>query len=228
MRPPSPKRVSRWAKFLALFLAGMLAWQPSTALDYPAMAETVAQRWGPAGTNRLKSWQSMLQEGLRPDNSELERLTLVNTFFNKNIRFGTDLEVWEQEYYWATPLETLGRGAGDCEDFVIAKYFSLLAIGIPETKLRFVYVRALLQQGQVLRVEPHMVLAYYKSPGADPLVLDNLASIIAIASQRSDLTPVYSFNKEGYFNGVLRTALSKGTRLSRWEDLLLRATNEGF
>jgi predicted transglutaminase-like cysteine proteinase len=228
MRPPSPKRVSRWAKFLALFLAGMLAWQPSTALDYPAMAETVAQRWGPAGTNRLKSWQSMLQEGLRPDSSELERLTLINTFFNKNIRFGTDPEVWEQEDYWATPLETLGRGAGDCEDFVIAKYFSLLALGVPETKLRFVYVRALLQQGQTLRMEPHMVLAYYKSPGADPLVLDNLASIIAIASQRSDLTPVYSFNKEGYFNGVLRTALSKGTRLSRWEDLLLRATNEGF
>jgi predicted transglutaminase-like cysteine proteinase len=170
----------------------------------------------------------MLQEGLRPDSSELERLTLINTFFNKNIRFGTDPEVWEQEDYWATPLETLGRGAGDCEDFVIAKYFSLLALGVPETKLRFVYVRALLQQGQTLRVEPHMVLAYYKSPGADPLVLDNLASIIAIASQRSDLTPVYSFNKEGYFNGVLRTALSKGTRLSRWEDLLLRATNEGF
>ena len=228
MRPPSPQRVSRWARLLALLLAGLLAWQPSTALDYAAMAETVAQRWGPAGTNRLKSWQGMLQEGMRPDSSELERLTLVNTFFNKNIRFGTDLEVWEQEDYWATPLETLGRGAGDCEDFVIAKYFSLLALGVPETKLRFVYVRALLQQGQALRVEPHMVLAYYKSPGADPLVLDNLASIIAIASQRSDLTPVYSFNKEGYFNGVLRTALSKGTRLSRWEDLLLRATNEGF
>ena len=175
-----------------------------------------------------KSWQSMVQEGLRPDSSELERLTLVNTFFNKNIRFGTDLEVWEQEDYWATPLETLGRGAGDCEDFAIAKYFSLVALGVPEPKLRFVYVRALLQHGQTLRVEPHMVLAYYKSPGAEPLVLDNLASIIATASQRSDLTPVYSFNKEGYFNGVLRTALSRGTRLSRWEDLLLRATNEGF
>jgi len=228
MRPPSPQRVSRRARLLALLLAGLLAWQPGTALDYAAMAEAVTQRWGPAGTNRLKNWQGMLQEGSRPDSSELERLTLVNTFFNKNIRFGTDLEVWEQEDYWATPLETLGRGAGDCEDFAIAKYFSLLALGVPETKLRFVYVRALLQQGQVLRVEPHMVLAYYKSPGAEPLVLDNLASIIATASQRSDLTPVYSFNKEGYFNGVLRTALSKGTRLSRWEDLLLRAANEGF
>jgi len=228
MRPASHRPVSRWAHFLALLLAGLLAWQPSTALDYPAMAETVAQRWGPAGTNRLKSWQSMLQEGLRPDNSELERLTLVNTFFNKSIRFGTDQEVWEQEDYWATPLETLGRGAGDCEDFAIAKYFSLLAIGIPEPKLRFVYVRALLQQGQTLRVEPHMVLAYYKAPGAEPLVLDNLTSIIAIASQRSDLVPVYSFNKEGYFNGVLRTAMGRGTRLSRWEDLLVRAANEGF
>jgi predicted transglutaminase-like cysteine proteinase len=216
------------AQFLALLLAGLLACQPSAALDYAAMAEAVTQRWGAAGTNRLKSWQNMVQEDLRPDSSEAERLTLVNTFFNKNIRFGTDLEVWEQEDYWATPLETLGRGAGDCEDFAITKYFSLLALGVPETKLRFVYVRALQQQGQILRVEPHMVLAYYKSPGAEPLILDNLTSIIAIASQRSDLTPVYSFNKEGYFNGVLRTAMSRGTRLSRWEDLLLRAANEGF
>jgi len=228
MRPLSRRPQSPWARFLALLLAGLLAWQPSTALDYPAMAETVAQRWGAEGTNRLKSWKGMLQEGSRPDSSELERLKLVNTFFNKNIRFGTDPEVWGQEDYWATPLETLGRGSGDCEDFAIAKYFSLLALGVPEPKLRFVYVRALLQQGQALRVEPHMVLAYYKSPGAEPLVLDNLASIIAIASQRSDLTPVYSFNQEGYFNGVLRTALSKGTRLSRWEDLLLRVTSEGF
>ena len=228
MRPLSHRSQSPWAKFLALLLAGLLAWQPSTALDYPAMAETVAQRWGAAGTNRMKNWQGMLQEGLRPDSSELERLALVNTFVNKNIRFGTDLEVWEHEDYWATPLETVGRGSGDCEDFAIAKYFSLLALGVPEPKLRFVYVRALLQQGQALRVEPHMVLAYYKSPGAEPLVLDNLASIIATASQRSDLTPVYSFNQEGYFNGVLRTALSKGTRLSRWEDLLLRVTSEGF
>ena len=228
MRPVSPRPVSRLAQFLALLLAGLLACQPSAALDYAAMAEAVTQRWGAAGTNRLKSWQNMVQEGLRPDSSEAERLTLVNTFFNKNIRFGTDLEVWEQEDYWATPLETLGRGAGDCEDFAIAKYFSLLALGVPETKLRFVYVRALQQQGQILRVEPHMVLAYYKSPGAEPLILDNLTSIIAIASQRSDLTPVYSFNKEGYFNGVLRTAMSRGTRLSRWEDLLLRAANEGF
>jgi predicted transglutaminase-like cysteine proteinase len=106
--------------------------------------------------------------------------------------------------------------------------FSLLAAGIPEPKLRFVYVRALVQQGQVLRVEPHMVLAYYKAPGAEPLVLDKLTSIIAIASQRGDLTPVYSFNKEGYFNGVLRTAMGRGTRLSRWEDLLVRAAKEGF
>ena len=228
MRPASHKPQSPWVRSLALLLAGLLAWQPSTALDYPAMAEAVTQRWGAAGTNRMKNWQVMLQEGLRPDSSEAERLTLVNTFVNKNIRFGTDLEVWEHEDYWATPLETVGRGSGDCEDFAIAKYFSLLALGVPEPKLRFVYVRALQQQGQTLRVEPHMVLAYYKSPGAEPLVLDNLTSIIATASQRSDLTPVYSFNKVGYFNGVLRTALSMGTRLSRWEDLLLRAANEGF
>ena len=89
MRPVSPRPVSRLAQFLALLLAGLLAWQPSTALDYPAMAEAVTQRWGAAGTNRLRNWQGMMQEGLRPDSSEAERLALVNTYFNKNIRFGT-------------------------------------------------------------------------------------------------------------------------------------------
>lgn len=228
MRQVRGRTALRKWQSVVLLLAGLLIWQPGTALDYKAMTELVAQRWGQTGANRVKSWQSMLQEGLRPESSDMERLTLVNTFFNKNVRFGSDMEVWEQEDYWATPLETLGRGAGDCEDFAIAKYFSLLALGIPDPKLRFVYVRATLQQGQTVRVEPHMVLAYYKSAGAEPLVLDNLTSIIAIASQRSDLIPVYSFNKEGYFNGVLRTAMGRGTRLSRWEDLLVRTANEGF
>jgi len=228
MRPVSLRAASSRARFFSVLLAGLLTWQPGCALDYPAMAEAITQRWGPAGADRFKGWQSMVQAGSRPDSSELDRLALVNAFFNKNIRFGTDLEIWQQEDYWATPLETLGHGAGDCEDFAIAKYFSLLALGVPDTKLRFVYVRALVQQDRALRVEPHMVLAYYKTATAEPLVLDNLTSIIGSASQRSDLTPVYSFNKEGYFQGVLRTAMSRGTRLSRWEDLLVRVTNEGF
>ena len=54
------------------------------------------------------------------------RLDGVNRFFNRRIAFRDDLQVWHVEDYWASPLETLQQGMGDCEDFAIAKYFSLL------------------------------------------------------------------------------------------------------
>ena len=43
--------------------------------------------------------------------------------------FADDTEIWGEPDYWATVLETLGRGAGDCEDFSIAKYVTLKAMG---------------------------------------------------------------------------------------------------
>jgi len=76
-----------------------------------------------------------------------------------------------------------------------------------------------------------MVLAYYPSPTAEPLVLDNLDPAIRPASKRPDLTPVFSFNSQGIFAGVAgNAAASKGGsgRLSRWDDLMQRARAEGF
>ena len=61
---------------------------------------------------------------------------LVNRYVNKRIAFHTDQEAWGQPDYWASPLETLSQGQGDCEDYAIGKYFSLLVAGVPVTKLR--------------------------------------------------------------------------------------------
>ncbi len=55
------------------------------------------------------------------------------------------------------PLEFLGSNAGDCEDFTIAKYFSLLELGVSDKKLRLVYVKTI-ELNQF-----HMVLAYYST-----------------------------------------------------------------
>ena len=41
-----------------------------------------------------------------------------------------------------------------------------------------------------------MVLAYYPSVGADPMILDNLDDRVRPASSRNDLVPVYSFNDD--------------------------------
>jgi predicted transglutaminase-like cysteine proteinase len=108
---------------------------------------------------------------------------------------------------------------------VIGKYFSLIELGVAPSKLRFIYVRALIGGAGGDQVA-HMVLGYYPSPNAEPLVLDSLISMIMPASQRRDLTPVFSFNTEGvYIDGKQASPVD---RLGRWRDLLLRMEQEGM
>jgi predicted transglutaminase-like cysteine proteinase len=207
----------------ALWLLG------GTPLAQAFDAERVAQVATQRGSKAQVGWRA-LQPVLRSAAGveEVARLTLINDFFNRRIAFRSDLEAWGVLDYWASPLELLDKGEGDCEDYVIAKYFSLLALGVPVSKLRLVYVRAWMG-APTSSVQAHMVLAYYGVPGADPLILDNLVDDIRPASKRSDLTPVFSFNSEGIWQGT--GAQSNGdpvSRLSRWRDLLTRALAEGF
>lgn len=146
----------------------------------------------------------------------------VNGFWNTAIREAEDMAVWRRDDYWATPLEALGRGRGDCEDFVIGKYFSLVHLGVPPEKLRLIYVRAQVDGRSVA----HMVLGYYDQPDSEPLILDNLVHRIEPASRRRDLTPVFSFNAHAVF---VKGSQSAGVdRITRWQDLLARMRQEGF
>lgn len=158
----------------------------------------------------------------------MEQLQRVNEFFNRRIRFAEDPVVWGQPDYWATPLETLARGSGDCEDFVFAKYFSLRELGVPDSRLRMTYVRARIGGPASSVSQAHMVLGYYAEQGGMPLVLDNLLSSIKPASARPDLAPVFSFNMQGVFVGSSEQASSPVDRVSRWRELLLRMRLEGY
>lgn len=194
----------------------------SQALDNARLLEAAA-RFGPRTVSEA---QQLLQTIERAAGlAEERRLSLLNGFFNQRIEFRSDLEVWGQVDYWASPLESLDKGRGDCEDYAIAKYFSLLSAGVPVAKLRLVYVRALLGGRSVA----HMVLAYYAQPGAEPLILDNLLPDVRPASQRPDLQPVFSFNSEGLWQGVGSiTAGDPVARLSQWRELLTKVQAEGF
>lgn len=159
------------------------------------------------------------------------KLQKVNQFFNRKIIYTDDIEAWGQSDYWATPLESLAKKKGDCEDFVIAKYFSLRNLNIPDTQLRLVYVKARIGGVNSSITQAHMVLAYYPTADAEPVILDNLISDIRPASRRNDLAPIFSFNGQGIFAGAASNAsLGPGgtSRLSRWQDLLERAHKEGF
>ncbi|HET9823470.1 MAG TPA: transglutaminase-like cysteine peptidase [Burkholderiaceae bacterium] len=217
-RPRAPARHWLHAAVLALSIGVGWPWASDQLLMQQA-----AQRLGPRAVAALPALQAVLQQAAALD--EEAQLAAVNTFYNRRVVFRDDAEVWGQPDYWASPLETLDQGRGDCEDFAIAKYFTLIALGMPQARLRMVYVRAQLGGDS----QAHMVLAYYAQPDAEPLILDNLIGSVRPASRRPDLTPVFSFNGEGLWQGVGRqSAGDPQARLSRWREVLAKARAEGF
>ncbi|MDG0856548.1 hypothetical protein EXH46_22520 [Pelomonas puraquae] len=200
----------------------LLPWVAAAAYDAARVLDVATQR----GPRVAEQAQALVQQIERSStHEEAQRLKEINDFFNRRLAFRDDALTWGVPDYWATPLESLEKRAGDCEDYAIGKYFSLAATGVPTTRLRMVYVRAR-QQGQSLA---HMVLAYYPQPGAEPLILDNLRPDVLPASQRPDLTPVFSFNTEGLWQGAgAVTAGDPMARLSLWRELVAKVRAEGF
>lgn len=171
---------------------------------------------------RLQAWHELLESGRRL--SERQQLQAVNRQINRQVRFSNDGALWQRRDYWATPIETLAKGAGDCEDFALAKYFTLLQLGVAPDKLRITYARALeLNQA-------HMVVTYYETPDAEPLVLDNLVDDLFPTSQRKDLALRYAFDADGLYRmkgGALKR-VGNTAELPFWQGLLARMEREGF
>lgn len=209
----------RWLLLGALFALGV----GFAATNFDKMISLAQQQFGGKAADTVTAWRKLVEE--TKDLSEQEKLNKVNTFFNRRILYQTDMEIYKQEDYWASPLEFMGRGTGDCEDFAIAKYMTLLALGIKNEHLRLAYVR--FKSGNTAPIA-HMVLGYYADPADEPVILDNMVTSIRPASMRSDLQPVFSFNSDGlWVGGAANSSADPTTRLSRWRDVLDRIRQEG-
>jgi predicted transglutaminase-like cysteine proteinase len=177
----------------------------------------VESTYGVTARVRVQEWSDLLARSDFAD--EMAKVREVNRFFNR-MRFVDDIKHWGENDYWATPVEFLGSNGGDCEDFSIAKYFTLRHLGVPEDRLRMVYVKALKLN------QAHMVVAYFPTPESEPLILDNLNPEVLRAGLRRDLQPVYSFNGDGLWlakeRGLGRTPSGKADRLSLWTQLQAR------
>lgn len=215
------------APFAALLVVVLLAACGSAPKETEVLAPEddselarIEALYGAAARARVERWQALVgSEQLAP---EPEKLARVNDFINQ-FEFVDDIDHWGRNDYWATPLETVVTNGGDCEDFTIAKYFTLKSLAVPEERMRLTYVKALSID------QSHMVLTYFSSPAAEPLVLDNLVPIIQPASMRTDLVPVYSFNAENLWLARQRAEgelVGTSERLGPWRDLLRRMDAE--
>ena len=217
-------RLSRPVKTgLAGLVFGALLALGIAATDYDKMLGLAQQQYGAQAVQTVTAWRKLIEESAAL--AETEKLNKVNTFFNRRVLYKSDMEVYKVDDYWATPLEFMGHGAGDCEDYSISKYVTLRILGVPNERLRIIYVRY--QSGNTAPIA-HMVLGYYAQPADEPVILDNMVSSIRPASMRTDLSPVYSFNSDGLWVGGATTSTDPTTRLSRWRDVLDRMHQEGL
>jgi predicted transglutaminase-like cysteine proteinase len=190
------------------------------------IAQASQQKYGANASAVVKDWGNIIS--IFQSAAERQKLKDVNEFFNRKIQFVDDQKNWGQNDYWATPIESLMRGAGDCEDYAIAKYFTLKYLGVSVNKLRITYVKAKIGGAGSNITQAHMVLTYYATPDAEPVVLDNLISEIRPASRRGDLLPIFSFNSEGVYGANNEPQPGGGSRLSRWNDLVEKMKAEGI
>jgi predicted transglutaminase-like cysteine proteinase len=197
------------------FLSALYA-DTRTILDGPKIVASLEENYGERAAKRGKAWLNLMHSEVSV--SENESLQKVNRFFNM-FHFIDDIKLWGVNNYWATPIEFIGANGGDCEDYSIAKYFTLLELGIADEKMRITMVKALNLN------QYHMVLAYYDTPGSVPLILDNIDGVIKPANKRIDLIPIYSFNgSQLWLNKDRGRSVSSGksSRLKRWRDLRQR------
>ncbi len=219
------RQAGGWTLALALTLAG---WGWSLAQYQLDKMQSLAQeRYGPVAVETVVAWRKLMEEARSMP--EDEKLKSINVFFNRRMRYASDQEVWGQTDYWASPLEFMGKSAGDCEDYAIAKYISLQMLGVPADKLRMIYVRARFGGPGSTNSEAHMVLGYYPTPGDEPMILDSLVGSIRTASSRTDLMPIFSFNTQGLWVGGATTSAADPTaRLSQWRAVMERMRQEGL
>lgn len=197
------------------------------SIDFDRFHRLMDSRFGPQRAQVSRNWEIMLRQAAQAE-SERQKLDIVNQFVHQQVRYRTDQRLYGVEDYWASPLETLGHGLGDCEDYAILQYVSLRQAGISDDRLRLIYVNARIGGPRSNITQAHMVLGYYATPTSEPLILDSLIANIRPASERTDLSPVFSFNSEGLWaGGATSPAASATARLSRWRNVLERIQQEG-
>lgn len=178
--------------FIILILLGSVCIGAKSSFYLPdEEIKAYGGKYGDMAITRLNGLLTLMDSLLTE--AEDNKVIKVNAFYNQ-IPYKSDTQTWGKKDYWATRLEFLGVGQGDCEDYAVAKFLTLLQLDVPQEKLFLTYVKA-----KGYADEAHMVVTYYKKPGTVPFVLDNYVKKIMPATKRTDLVPIYSFTANDLF-----------------------------
>ena len=135
----------------------------------------------------LVNWQKEIASERGQDLVSLARG--IDELVNR-VPYIEDSQNWGRSDYWETPVEFFSRG-GDCEDFAIAKYMSLKALGVSEDRLRIAIVH------DMIKNVPHAILIVYTDKG--PMVLDNQSQTTHFAEDVDRYKPIFSINAKSWW-----------------------------
>jgi predicted transglutaminase-like cysteine proteinase len=201
--------------FVLVAFAAILLSSPEFSIA-KIFIDKIEKEYGTFAKRRAFYLVQMMNEAR--DLDDMGKMEKVNDFFNQT-PYTQDKETWGVSDYWATRLEFIGKDKADCEDYVIAKYFTLKELGVPTSKLFMTYAKSIRYKSA------HMVLTYYETPKSVPLVMDNYNYKILPATVRDDLIPIYSFSGDELFNakqaqiGRMVPAAARQTR--PWDELII-------
>lgn len=160
-----------------------------------------------------------IKKKVRKFDNILKKLSHINSFYNQILPIN-DLTKYKVDDHWSTPKEFLINGKGDCEDYAIAKYFTLIETGIPKEKLFFAIVNVKNEANY------HMVLLYFENKKSMPLVLDNLSFKVVPFDIRKKLIPKVIFNEKDSFilkdKKIHKKVKIDWGKVNKWEVLLKR------
>ena len=154
--------------------------------------EVIKKEHGEIAYNRISHYVNFVKELRAKKLNEEELLNKVNQYVNGYVSENDGL-VWDQDDKWLTREQFLIRGLGDCEEYAITKYFTLLDLGVSMDKIYMGMTDDLLYN------QGHMVLLYYPTPKSEPLVYDNASIKVLRLTERWDLKLHYVFNHSGNY-----------------------------
>ncbi|PLY07996.1 MAG: hypothetical protein C0625_03350 [Arcobacter sp.] len=203
--------------FLLIFLSITLLHSKSITLSNNDLKTIKSSTNEKAITIRLVKYLELKKKV--KDFKILKKLSYVNAFYNKILPIN-DATKYNVDDHWSTPKEFLINGRGDCEDYAIAKYFTLLETGVPKEKLFLSVVKV---KGAT---NYHMILLYLENKKAMPLVLDNLSFKVVPFDIRKKLKPQFIFNEEEAYllknKKIYKKVRINWGKVDKWQLLLDR------
>jgi predicted transglutaminase-like cysteine proteinase len=179
----------------------------------------IQMKSGQEACNRIHEYDKKIKS-LKND-SEFIQLTKVNIYLNHKLKYQSDKILNNKSDYWATPKEFLTIGSGDCEDYAIIKYFTLLKLGFEKDKLFITLVY------DTYSKRNHMVLSYFEDSNKPPLILDSLSYEVLDLNKRADLKVSAFINTNGVYRLSKTKKLKKTKQISnKFKELLKRVQKE--